>query len=520
MTIYPAGALNLTAMIVPDLAVVVLPPNVTRLSGVPSNGLGIVGSAEWGPKNSPVIVGSMEHYASQFGSLKARKYDMGTQVAAAVLQGANNFRCVRVTDGTDAAATIAVQTNCITFTSKYTGSLANADTVRVEPGKAVGTFRATVLRLGRTPEVFDNIGLGLTGAAIWAAMADAINLGQSGQRGPSDLIVATAGVGVTAPATATYTLAGGADGAADVDSDDMVGVDTAGARTGMYALRGAGATIALLADCDTVATWTTQVAFGLAEGIYMIAVAAAGIAISNGSTGVVDVKAAAGIDSYAIKILHGDWCYFNDAVNGQVRLISPQGFVAGRLANSSPEVSSLNKPLYGIVGTQKSRANQVYSAAELQALGLGGVDVITNPVPGGHYFGARFGRNASSNPTIHQDPYTRVTHYIAATLNAGMGLFVGVNATAESLRETKSTLDDFLDQLAFTGMIGNAEGTVPFSTQCDTGPGGNNPQNRLALGIRQADVRVQYLSVTEYLIVNLQGGQSVTINRAEQQVAA
>ena len=34
----------------------------------------------------------------------ARKYDMGTQVATAVQQGAQNFRCVRVTDNTDTAA--------------------------------------------------------------------------------------------------------------------------------------------------------------------------------------------------------------------------------------------------------------------------------------------------------------------------------------------------------------------------------------------------------------------------------
>ena len=36
-------------------------------------------------------------------SCRAR-YDMGTQVATAVQQGAQNFRCVRVTDGTDTAA--------------------------------------------------------------------------------------------------------------------------------------------------------------------------------------------------------------------------------------------------------------------------------------------------------------------------------------------------------------------------------------------------------------------------------
>lgn len=520
MTIYAAGALNVTALIVPDLHVVIQPPSVTQLNGVPSNVLGVVGSSPWGPKNAPAIVGSMEEYAGKFGPIQARKYDMGTQVAAAVLQGANNFRCVRVTDGTDAAATVAVQTNCITFTSKYTGSLANADSVRVEPGSQTGTFRASVLRLGREPEVFDNIGLGLSGAPLWVAIANAINLGQSGIRGPSDLIVATAGVGVTAPATATYPLAGGADGATGVDKDDMIGVATSGARTGMYALQGAGATIALLADLDDSTTWTAQVAFGLAEGIYMIAVAPAGSEIANSTTGTVDLKAAAGIDSYAIKILHGDWCYFQDAVNNQTRLISPQGFIAGALANSSPEISSLNRQLHGIVGTQRSFANQQYSNAELQALGVAGIDVITNPVPGGRYFGARFGRNASSNPVIHNDTYTRVTNFIASTLNAGLGLFIGRNQTQQdrdpTRREAKATLDAYFDNLRFAGMVDDFQNRIDDPSA----PGTNNPAGRIALGIMQADVKVRHLAVIEHFVVNVQGGQSVQINRLTTQLAA
>ncbi|MFX6834697.1 hypothetical protein ABTH32_20095, partial [Acinetobacter baumannii] len=87
------------------------------------NILGVVGTASWGPVNAATTIGDMAGYARQFGAIQARKYDMGTIVATAVLQGANNFRCVRVTDGTDAAASAVVQTNCITFTSKYTGSL-------------------------------------------------------------------------------------------------------------------------------------------------------------------------------------------------------------------------------------------------------------------------------------------------------------------------------------------------------------------------------------------------------------
>ena len=56
-----------------------------------------------------------------------------------------------------------------------------------------------------------------------------------------------------------------------------------------------------------------------------------------------------------------------------VRLVSPQGFAAGRLANLSPEQSSLNKQLYGVIGSQKSGLpgsgqTTSYSSADLAAL--------------------------------------------------------------------------------------------------------------------------------------------------------
>src|SRR5262249_1830071 len=151
--------------------------------------------------------------------------------------------------------------------------------------------------------------------------------------------------------------------------------------------------------------------------IYMIMVGPAGDTIANA----ISTKATAGIDSYAAKILLGDWVMFNDPVNSVQRYISPQSFLAGLMSNIAPQKSTLNKPLYGIVGTQKSAANQQYSYAELQSLGQAGIDVICNPAPGGSYFAARFGHNTSSNAVINGDNYTRMTNYIASTINAGMG---------------------------------------------------------------------------------------------------
>src|SRR5215210_3072998 len=116
------GAINTAALQVADVYVQIVPPQLL-LNGIPSNVIGVVGTASWGPVGSPAIIGPYNDYVRDFGQMVPREYDMGTQVYTASLQGGNAiFRCVRVTDGNDVAATVTAQTNCITFTSRYTGS--------------------------------------------------------------------------------------------------------------------------------------------------------------------------------------------------------------------------------------------------------------------------------------------------------------------------------------------------------------------------------------------------------------
>lgn len=504
MPVSQLGSINTTALYVPDVYVQIVPPQNVLINGLPTNILGVVGTAQWGPANAPTVIGNMADYARTFGAIQNRTYDMGTAVAAAVLQGANNFRCVRVTDGTDVAASVGVTLATIlqiTFTSFYTGTLGNSAQVTIAAGSQASTTKVSVAMPGRVTETFDNIAG--SGNTLWVNIANAINLGQSGLRGPSAMIVATAGAGTASPTLTTYTLAGGTDGATTITGSTLLGVDTV-PRKGMYALRSTYTSVAMLTDCSDSTTWATQVAFGLSEGIYMIAVGPQGDTISNA----VSTKSTAGVDSYAMRLSFGDWIYFNDTVNGQIRLISPQGFIAGRMANLSPEQSTLNKPLYGIVGTQKSSQNLTYSNAELQTLALAGIDVITNPIPAGNMFGARIGHNTSSNAVTNGDNYTRMTNFISYTLSAGLGIYVGkLQGTSQSdptRRSAKATIDNFLQSLQQQNMIDD------FAVILDKS---NNPDNRIALGYLQADVKVRYLSVIEKFIVNLEAGQSVIVTR-------
>ena len=512
MPITQAGTLNTTALVVPDLYVQIVPPQQLVLNGVPTNLVGVVGTAAWGPVNQPAIVGTMQDYARLYGAIQPRQYDMGTQVATAVQQGASNFRCVRVTDGTDTAATYALfyanGAYPLLLAARYTGSLGNQIALTLSQ-LSNGGWRLTLGLPGQVAEVFD-VAAG-TAPQVWAALAQGVNAGTGALRGPSQLCVASVGAGTsTALATlAAQQLLGGTDGATTITAATLVGVDGL-PRTGMYALRGQGCSIGVLADTYDPTSWTIQARFGESEGCYMILAGPPGDTIPNA----VATKQSAGLVSYAAKLMFGDWIYWNDPTTGTVRLVSPQGFVAGRLANLSPEQSSLNKPLYAVLGSQRSGGptaqSSGYSSAELSALIGAGLDVIANPQPGGAFWGVRAGHNASLSPATNGDNYTRLTDYIAATLAAGMGQFVGQVINASLFQNIQATQMSFLQGLLQQGVLGSTDGTLPFNVVCDTS---NNPATRTALGYVQSDAQVRYQAINEKFIVNVEGGTTVTVAR-------
>lgn len=671
MSIFQAGQINVAALQVAGVYVQIVPPQLL-INGVATNVAGLVGSATWGPVNSPTPIGSYAGFAAQFGNMTTRKYDAGTHVWNIYQQGpAAAVQVVRVTDGTDTAATASIQSAAMTATSKYTGSLGNSQQLSIGPGTAANSIRASVITPGVLPEIFDNIlqgvqsltptagttytsvpalaiaappaggvqasanaslvvygtptvgaggtghvandfitlsngvvvkvnavsggvitsffvisttgcnagsitgagtaapanpvaqvsttgvgvgatvnltwclgpatianpGAGYTSApavtltggggsggaytavpTYWVNIVAAVNNGQGGLRGPSQNMVLTNGSSSAAPTgtLTTYTLAGGTDGA-NVAASGLVGTDSL-PRTGMYALRGKGCSIVDLADCDSSATFAAQIAFGLFEGAYMIGVTPAGDTISNAATEL----STAGIDSYAMKVMFGDWCYILDTINNVTRLTSPQGFVTGLLANLAPNQSSLNKSIYGIVATQKSSTGVPYQpSSDLQTLVNGRLDVIATPCPGGAYFGCQTGHNTSSNASIFGDNYTRMTNFLAVTLASGMGPYVGSLATPGQMRRAKSTIDAFFSNVQYAAkLIGDPENAGAPPAWLTTLDASNNSPSQLATGVEQAFVQVTYQSVVEKLVISIQGGQTVTISRTTQPAAA
>ena len=497
MPVFQAGSVNTTAIVVPDLYIQIQPPQALRLNGVPSNVVGVVGTSTWGPVGTPVIIAGMSDYDREFGRMQARLHDAGTIVACAIMQGAADFRVVRVTDGTDVPAVLDVA-NAGEFAAVCTGSLGNSIRVSVSSGSRANTHRAVIGFPGRVPEVFDNI----PDATFWVSLATAVNGGQSLARPASQVIRFTPVAVPSAPvATTTYVLAGGTDGDA-VASADLVGSDS-DPKTGMYALRDSKASIVALADLTDPLTLTTQAAYGASEGCYMIAAGPPGQSIADAKT----AKRNAGLDNTSVMMFHGDWLYFSDPVSQTVRLVSPQGFAAGIYGNLSPEQSGLNKQLFGIVGSQRTGvvaagSARRWSTAELAELFREGIDIITNPAPGGFYWAIRGGFNSSTDAAVNGDNHPRLVNYISYTLNAGMGRYVGRVISPTLFDNIRSTLAAFLGSMKLAGMIQG------FTVKCDKQ---NNPDSQTEMDFVQADVAVRFNGINKKFLVNLEAGQTVRV---------
>jgi len=495
--IYQSGALNTTALTVPDLYVQIVQPQ-TLLQGASTSRIGIVGTASWGPTNTPVVIGAMGDYLAAFGPKQALAADMGLAVNVALLQGAADFRCVRVTDGTDKAATGTL--TGVSLTAAYTGSSGNAVTATLSPGSG-GSYNLVIAH--------PTIGSRAYNGVSWTALASAMAADASA------MVQATVPGDVPALASGIVTLSGGTDGGAP-STAAFIGSDAA-PRTGMYALRGQGCALGVLAGLTDNASWTTQAAFGLGEGVYMVACGPSGDTIANAVT----AKGTSGLDSYAVKLMFGDWIWWNDDTNG-LMLVPPQAFAAGILAALGPQQSSLNKQLAGILGSQKagqssSGTSMTYSDAELTALFEAGIDVICNPAPGGSYWAVRCGHNSSLTATVWGDNYTRMTNYLAETLASGMGTYVGSVINTSLFGDIRASILGLLSGMLGQGMLALTLDTaaLPYTVVCDST---NNPQSRVALGYVQCDVGVQYQGINEKFIVNLQGGTSVTVSTASGSV--
>ena len=430
--------------------------------------------------------------------------------------------------GTGPVATLAA----ITASGCNPGSVTGAGTAvpanplaQVSTTSAAGTGASIDVTWGIGPAAIVNPGSGyitaptaaLTGGggsggaytatlSYWPNIVNAVNNGQGVTRGPSANFVFTLGSGTTAPAAQTYTLAGGTDGA-NVTASGLVG-SNALPYTGMYALQGKGCSVGDLCDCTASATWAAQVAFGLANGLYMLGATASGDTLSNAPSEL----STAGIDTFGMKMMFGDWLQINDTINNQLRYVSPQAFAAQILGNLAPNASSLNQQVYGVVGTQKSATGQSYQNADIQTLVGARMDVIASPSPGGTYFACQTGRNCSSNAATNGDNYTRMNNFLAVTFAGALGSYIGSPGTPSQARSANAALDNFMTNVQYTAKLigdpGNPAAPAAWSSSVQV----TQPN-----GVQLASLSVTLQAITMEFVLDLQAGQTVTVTTSPNQ---
>lgn len=653
------GAFSAATLNVPGVYLNVKPSGQGVIGPATFDLLGIVGVANWGPVGVATLLGSSGQLPL-FGNLINRSSDLVThatialQVQQAAGIGSTLVLC-RATDGTDAAASAVIQSNCLTLTSKYTGTRGNQTAWNIDRGSAANTYKLTLQLQGFVPEIYDNISQGVTAATVtagtgatavpalmfsapnaagggvqasgnislkvvgtptpgtpgtgflagdhitlangvvlqvatvssgvivtlhpitdagsnagslsgagtavptnpvpmvstdsvsgggsptfnlawglgtvsnlfggsgynsatatlgagagsgsvaaavgyWTNMANAVNQGNSPLRGASNICISTAGAGNTTPALASGILSGGQDGATGVTSAMLVGVDTAGARTGVYAFRNQGLSDCIIADLSDASQEPNLIAFGQSEGVEMHTSGPPGETPTAGAT----AKNSAGSDNPWLRRWLGDWTYWTDNLNGTLRLIAPATFGAAMMSTLQPQESGLNKQVVGVQSTQRSRSGNPYGNDELGTLVNAGIDVITNPIPRGFQFGCAVGLNASSDKGRNSDVWPRLTSFLARSLTGpgALGTLIGEDITPDFWRHGYDLLDSFLSGLVRFGTI--EAYNIEFSPR-------NNPPSQTAQGLVVAEVLIRYLGIARIFLVNMQSGQTVVV---------
>lgn len=229
------------------------------------------------------------------------------------------------------------------------------------------------------------------------------------------------------------------------------------------------------------------------------------------SSSAVNFFSSTGVSDYNFKFALGDWGWFQDNYNNVQRLVSPLAAYAGRLSVLLPNASGLNKPIAAFFATQSSMAGYRYDKTEIALYRTNGIDLIRfKKRSGRNVLVIGNGINTSSNPTIQDDSYTRLTNYLAATFNLAGEYYEGGVQTPKFWADEEGTLSDFLSNLS-TPRPGIDPVISGYDVVIDAA---NNPQSETSIGLNNGSISVQYFGIAVKVIFTFTGGSSVVISNA------
>jgi hypothetical protein len=509
---------NVEQIYVPDVYLEVVPPT-SYFGGAPTSVAFIDGTASWGPLDSPIAISDPSGTLSAFGGITASAmtdvHDLCTGINQALNQAAGNAGLivygVRRGNGSEAESSrafvdlsVSPQTG-LTISARWTGTKGDAINILLAAGQIANTVTATIIPFagGGTPEVYPN--LPSSGSLFWAALANAINNGISGVRGPSRFVTAgTATTTTLGPVLGQFALSGGNDGRTSITTNQLLGNNN-GTPSGIYTAQNVLFTPSVLwvAGLTDTTALSALVTFLTKNNIFGLFAFAIGTDVATA----ISTKATAGIYDYHIGFLL-DWQYYFDQVNGDVRLIDPNHACGGRIATLGPWDSPLSKKIQNILGTERNNpytGNTPYSYAELAQLGAAGIMVVSNPNPGGNTFAFRNGYNSvGNNDATAYVEYSRMTNFLANSLgtilSAFLGELQGFGADDPLRAKVRAAQNTFLAQLASHNYIAGFQVIADLT---------NNNRVSIAQHRLNDDVLVTYMSSVQVIFTRLQGGTTV-----------
>jgi hypothetical protein len=172
--IITAGQINIPALAADDAYVqIIAPPNF--ITGVPTDVIGAVGTASWGPVGIPQHLGSGQQAVLNFGPMSAASlsdpFDLATDLYLAFGQSASQATlegwATRISDGTDTAATITISSanSATPATATITGTLTVGDGLQLTAtSSALSGSPITVTYIARAADTTALMATGLANA--------------------------------------------------------------------------------------------------------------------------------------------------------------------------------------------------------------------------------------------------------------------------------------------------------------------------------------------------------------------
>jgi len=432
--------------------------------------IGVVGSFMKGPVNTRIPIGSSDQFVNTLGTFSF-DYTGPISVLGAMNQGATDFDIVRIVGAGATPATLplkdASNQNSVVATATSPGDWANGVqatgvNVAVTAGTNPNTVKLIVI-VGTISRTYDNQTL---------TTIPLIN--------DPDVIFTVSNGATTLPKPISSTpLAGGSDGASLTDADYIGTIDSSGNRTGLKVLEPCNCAIIIAAQQTSAAVQAALITHtanaGLEEGLRN--------AVSSLPKGTLPANVSAVTSSLDTARVEFPYLWV-EPQESPGTLVSPDGYLAGRLAVIGEHESPSNKEIKGILSTERQ-----LTMAELQLVTNAKVMPIT-PV-NGRGFRIRNGVNLSSDTAWSQVSTRRIFDKIEMMIYNSTQWAISEPNTPVLWSKVATQIDMMLSDLKRKGEIYDYKPTV-----CDSS---NNTPTTIANRILNTRVRVRPIYAADFI---------------------